>query len=154
METLGQWIWPGNIRELENFIERFGNSDSGLSFTSSIERIECRAEQRHLRNTPGKGARTDYARSSRVQRATGRPWRRCGTAWTEAHYASVQAYPFWNRSRRLSWPTRGEERLTAYPQWAYPGLMTPRFKRILEAAVWFVAGFVTHLLMRYYHHVG
>jgi hypothetical protein len=32
--------------------------------------------------------------------------------------------------------------------------MTPRFKRILEAAVWFVAGFVTHLLMRYYHHVG
>jgi formate hydrogenlyase transcriptional activator len=22
METLGQWIWPGNTRELENFIER------------------------------------------------------------------------------------------------------------------------------------
>jgi len=31
--------------------------------------------------------------------------------------------------------------------------MTPRFKRILEAAVWFVAGFVTHLLLHHYHHV-
>jgi hypothetical protein len=32
--------------------------------------------------------------------------------------------------------------------------MTPKFKRILEAAFWFVVGFVTHLLMHHYHHPG
>jgi hypothetical protein len=32
--------------------------------------------------------------------------------------------------------------------------MTPRFKRILEAAAWFLAGFVTHLLMHHFHHAG
>jgi hypothetical protein len=35
---------------------------------------------------------------------------------------------------------------------AYPFRMTPKFKRILEAAFWFVVGFVTHLLLYYYHH--
>jgi hypothetical protein len=30
--------------------------------------------------------------------------------------------------------------------------MTPRFKRILEAAAWFVVGFVTHMLLIYFHH--
>lgn len=34
----------------------------------------------------------------------------------------------------------------------YSLLMTPRFKRILEAAAWFVLGFVTHMLMLYFHH--
>jgi hypothetical protein len=32
--------------------------------------------------------------------------------------------------------------------------MTARFKRILEAAAWFVIGFITHLLLHHYHHVG
>jgi DNA-binding NtrC family response regulator len=32
METLGQWIWPGNIRELENFIERSVILIPGLVF--------------------------------------------------------------------------------------------------------------------------
>jgi hypothetical protein len=30
--------------------------------------------------------------------------------------------------------------------------MTPRFKRILEAAFWFVAGFVVHGVLLYFHH--
>jgi hypothetical protein len=29
--------------------------------------------------------------------------------------------------------------------------MTPQFKRILEAAIWFVAGFVTHMLLLHFH---
>ena len=30
--------------------------------------------------------------------------------------------------------------------------MTPRFKRILEAAAWFVVGFVAHMLLLHFHH--
>jgi len=30
--------------------------------------------------------------------------------------------------------------------------MTPRFKRILEAGFWFVAGFVFHGVLLYLHH--
>ncbi len=30
METLVQWVWPGNIRELENFIERLVILTPGL----------------------------------------------------------------------------------------------------------------------------
>jgi hypothetical protein len=29
--------------------------------------------------------------------------------------------------------------------------MTPQFKRVLEAAVWFVVGFVTHMLLIHFH---
>jgi hypothetical protein len=29
--------------------------------------------------------------------------------------------------------------------------MTPRFKRILEAGLWFAAGFITHVIMIYFH---
>jgi hypothetical protein len=34
--------------------------------------------------------------------------------------------------------------------------MTPKFKRILEAAVWFVVGFITHmlLLLHFHNHPG
>jgi hypothetical protein len=34
----------------------------------------------------------------------------------------------------------------------YSCLMTPRFKRIMEAAAWFVAGFLAHMLLLYFHH--
>ncbi|MGC2729156.1 MAG: hypothetical protein WA254_08150 [Candidatus Sulfotelmatobacter sp.] len=34
----------------------------------------------------------------------------------------------------------------------YSLLMTPRFKRIVEAAGWFVVGFVTHMLLLHFHH--
>ncbi len=34
---------------------------------------------------------------------------------------------------------------------AYSFLMTPRFKRIVEAAAWFVAGFVVHMLLLHFH---
>jgi hypothetical protein len=30
--------------------------------------------------------------------------------------------------------------------------MTPRFRRILEAAFWFVLGFVVHGVLLYFHH--
>jgi hypothetical protein len=33
----------------------------------------------------------------------------------------------------------------------YSLLMTPKFKRILEAAVWFVVGFITHMLLLHFH---
>lgn len=34
----------------------------------------------------------------------------------------------------------------------YSLVMTPRFKRILEAATWFVVGFVAHVLLLHFHH--
>jgi hypothetical protein len=43
--------------------------------------------------------------------------------------------------------------LAVHVRWAYSLLMTPRFKRILEAAFWFVLGFLTHLLLHHYHSV-
>jgi hypothetical protein len=30
--------------------------------------------------------------------------------------------------------------------------MTPRFKRIVEAALWFTAGFIAHAVILYFHH--
>ena len=30
--------------------------------------------------------------------------------------------------------------------------MTPRFKRIVEAGLWFAAGFITHVILIYFHH--
>jgi hypothetical protein len=35
---------------------------------------------------------------------------------------------------------------------AYSFGMTERFKRVLEAAFWFVVGFVTHMLLLHFHH--
>lgn len=32
--------------------------------------------------------------------------------------------------------------------------MTPRFKRVLEAAFWFVVGFAVHGVLIYFHHHG
>ena len=39
------------------------------------------------------------------------------------------------------------------PELAYSLSMTPGFKRILEAAFWFVLGFLTHLLLHHYHNL-
>jgi D-alanyl-lipoteichoic acid acyltransferase DltB (MBOAT superfamily) len=33
----------------------------------------------------------------------------------------------------------------------YASFMSPGFKRIAEAAVWFVLGFLTHMLLLHYH---
>jgi hypothetical protein len=30
--------------------------------------------------------------------------------------------------------------------------MTPQFRRIMEAAFWFVVGFVAHMLLLHFHH--
>jgi hypothetical protein len=35
---------------------------------------------------------------------------------------------------------------------AYSFRMTERFKRVLEAAFWFVIGFVAHTLLIHFHH--
>jgi hypothetical protein len=35
---------------------------------------------------------------------------------------------------------------------AYSFGMTERFKRVLEAAFWFVVGFVAHMLLVHFHH--
>jgi hypothetical protein len=32
--------------------------------------------------------------------------------------------------------------------------MTPRWKRVLEAALWFAVGFIVHGVLIYFHHHG
>jgi len=69
----------------------------------------------------------------------------------EAHNAAVEADPFGNRPWRLP-GVNGGKTLTREERQAYSFQMTPRFKRIVEAAAWFVAGFVVHMLLLHFHH--
>ena len=45
METLKQWNWPGNIRELENFVERSVILTRGSVLQSPLKELESAGEQ-------------------------------------------------------------------------------------------------------------
>ena len=67
LETLEQWSWPGNIRELENWIARiviFGTDEAiGLEFRRQMGQGECGGLKRrpagaslsHIRRARGRG---------------------------------------------------------------------------------------------------
>lgn len=45
METLVQWVWPGNIRELENFIERLVILTPGLVLQVPLSELNAAANE-------------------------------------------------------------------------------------------------------------
>jgi formate hydrogenlyase transcriptional activator len=55
MEALRQWHWPGNIRELENFMERSVILTDGTSLRVPIEELGATVEDQISETTPATG---------------------------------------------------------------------------------------------------
>ncbi len=56
------------------------------------------------------------------------------------------------RKRRVDERSKAEYRILRRDKWIMLLGMTSGFKRFLEAAAWFVLGFLAHMLLLHYHH--
>ena len=106
LTTLAQYHWPGNIRELENFIERAVILSRGSSLDAPLAELKVRATdvrpvetaakvadvqiRQHAR---GDGARAHPPRARRVELARRRQGRRRRAVGHEADNAAVQNRP-------------------------------------------------------------
>jgi formate hydrogenlyase transcriptional activator len=111
METLVQWAWPGNIRELENFMERSVILTPGLVLQVPLSEL----------NTAPAESNGDTLRERERERIV-RALRECNGQLGGPDGAAARlglkrttlqskAYPFRNRSRRLSRVNGRETRL-------------------------------------------
>ena len=99
METLVRWGWPGNIRELENFVERSVILTPGSVLQVPLGELHAEPRLRGKRNSARQGTGTHSARPPRMQRPTRRTQWCSGASRFETHYSSVQAHCFRNQSR-------------------------------------------------------
>ncbi len=90
MAVLQNWNWPGNIRELENMIERMVILSKGRVLAAPP--VELDAPQEITDDNL-----TEMERDHIIQRFAGDQWRAVGSgwggqpAWDQAHYAAVDA---------------------------------------------------------------
>ena len=90
MTVLQNWNWPGNIRELENMIERMVILSKGPGAGCAAGGIGC-AARNHRRQSHGNGTRSHPSRAARDQ------WCALGSGWgcqptgDQAHDATVDA---------------------------------------------------------------
>ena len=105
MEMLVRWDWPGNIRELENFVERSVILTSGSVLQAPL------SELRQQRSSQSSGGATSPSRpgdesaffalfgSATASWGTGRRGRAPGI---ETHHAAVQARSAWDQAGSIS----------------------------------------------------
>ena len=103
METLMRWAWPGNIRELENFVERSVILTPGLVLQVPLSELHAESEF----DSEETETRRDKERQRilRALRACNSPLggpNGAGAPRLQAHHASVQAEWFRNQPRRVS----------------------------------------------------
>ncbi len=73
MQALARYHWPGNIRELQNFIERAVILSPGSGAARAGARVEARLGRRRSARHSGRGgARSHRARPARIRRQSGR----------------------------------------------------------------------------------
>jgi formate hydrogenlyase transcriptional activator len=102
--TMLQWGWPGNIRELENFIQRSVILSEGSELRPPVIRVAARdaatAIQRRC-HPAGKRKTTYHRRASPDPRSPLRSRRSGSQAGTETHYAAIQDAETRNLAHRL-----------------------------------------------------
>jgi PAS domain S-box-containing protein len=92
METLVQWSWPGNIRELENFMERSVILTPGKVLQAPFSELSLTASE-------GRSETLRERERERIVRALRECKGRLGAEWScraarlEAHYAAVKTKP-------------------------------------------------------------
>ena len=68
MEALGQWHWPGNIRELENFIERSVIMTDGPSLRAPVDELGAIVGDLSSETQPGMGNISSHATLEELER--------------------------------------------------------------------------------------
>ena len=68
MEALGQWHWPGNIRELENFMERSVILTDGSSLRVPVDELAAILEDRISEASPGPGGISSHGTLEELER--------------------------------------------------------------------------------------
>ena len=113
MEMLVRWDWPGNIRELENFVERSIILTSGSVLQAPLAELHAAVDQGNggSAHSPRQGARTHSSRTSGLPRQAGRAGRSSGSPGLEAHHAAVEARPARDQAGIVSGVSKGNVRL-------------------------------------------
>ena len=99
-----QWRWPGNIRELENFIERSVILSEGNRLSPPLGELR---EEISRRPSESDGTLRDKEREHIIEilrqtrGALSGSGRRGGPAWTQAHHPAVQDAAAGNQSPGL-----------------------------------------------------
>ena len=108
MAALVAWKWPGNIRELENFLERAVILSRGPVLHVPLAELEAMEEEEEeavrgldQSHAAGRRARPYSARAARGQRHHRRTRRRSRAARPQAHHAQLQNEEARHRARRL-----------------------------------------------------
>ena len=107
MRALCRWPWPGNIRELENFLERAVILTRGPVLYVPLAELETEVaeEQEQRENRESHAAcRRARAHSSRAARDEGTDRRRrrcCRATRPETHHAELQTEEARHRAQRL-----------------------------------------------------
>ncbi len=103
MKKLASWHWPGNIRELENFIERSVILTHGSALQVPIGELGSNGKAAPVPETPGGSERDEILRIlKRDERPCRRPQRRSCAHGTEAHHADFAHAEAGHRSARQS----------------------------------------------------
>ncbi len=94
MDALKRWSWPGNIRELQNVIERAvilsGPSARAPAAGRSADGAACRPERETCRDVPRGRTRCDSPRVEGIGRRHRRPDRRGRAAGAQPHHPALE----------------------------------------------------------------
>ena len=88
MDALVRYHWPGNIRELQNFIERAVILSTGSALQVPVRELKRGPVGAQRRHAGGRGAGSHPARAARCRRQGGRGCGRRRQARHEAHHAA------------------------------------------------------------------
>ena len=103
MRALTRWDWPGNIRELENFIERAVILTKGPVLRAPLSELEVQEEATFLTGflARSEGTRAYPPRSPRNKRQDRWTQRSGGSPRTHQDYPQFQDEEAWDRAKRL-----------------------------------------------------